>query len=224
MLGTTRTRVWMLASAMALASISGSLSAQDMKANAGHTKALSVSAALHGGAPAAQQQTPPVDPSQFVGAETCKGCHEQEGASYDKGPHGKKVLPNHEGPQFQGCEACHGPGKDHAESGDPDKIVRPASVPRAESSKRCLTCHEFGHEHAGFLESQHAKKDVGCVDCHSIHAARVQQPLLKSAQPALCYTCHQPIRNSSQPFHRDVKEGPTACSSCHDPHLIVVKQ
>ena len=228
MLGTMRRRLWCLAVAVALISIGSSLCPQEAKKDAKKDApvpalTLDAFAASSGGGPAAGQQTP-VDPSQFVGPETCKGCHEQEGASYDKGPHGKKVLPNHEGPQFQGCEACHGPGKDHAESGDPDKIFGPANAPRSESSQRCLACHNFGKEHAGFIESVHAKKDVGCVDCHSVHAARVEPTLLKNAQPALCYKCHQSVKNSSQPFHRDVKEGPTACSSCHDPHLIVVKQ
>src|SRR6185369_9692667 len=65
-----------------------------------------------------------IDPSQYVGAETCKTCHEDAARGYDKGPHWKTTLANHEGPEWQGCEACHGPGKAHAESADPSKIIR----------------------------------------------------------------------------------------------------
>ncbi len=94
-----------------------------------------------------------VDPSQYVGAETCKTCHEDVAKGYDKTPHWKTTLAKHTGPEWQGCEACHGPGKAHAESGDPDKILRLTTLGREESSKRCLGCHEFGQEHANFLRS-----------------------------------------------------------------------
>ncbi len=66
----------------------------------------------------------PIDPSQYVGAETCKTCHEDVAKGYDKGPHWKTTLAKHTGPEWQGCEACHGPGKEHAESADPGKIIR----------------------------------------------------------------------------------------------------
>ena len=95
-----------------------------------------------------------VDPSQYVGAETCKTCHEDVAKGYDKGPHWKTTLAKHQGPEWQGCEACHGPGKAHAESADPDKIIRLGALSREESSKRCLSCHEFGQEHANFLRSR----------------------------------------------------------------------
>src|SRR5215472_14830878 len=41
----------------------------------------------------------PVDPSQYVGAETCKSCHEDVAKSYDKGPHWKTTLDKHKGPE-----------------------------------------------------------------------------------------------------------------------------
>ena len=37
---------------------------------------------------------------------------------------GRQRSINTRGPEWQGCEACHGPGKAHAESGDQDKIIR----------------------------------------------------------------------------------------------------
>ena len=93
-----------------------------------------------------------------MGAETCKTCHEQQAKGYDQGPHWKTELNKHKGVEFQGCEACHGPGKEHAESADPAKIIRFGSLSREESSKRCLTCHEFGEEHANFLRSAAPEK------------------------------------------------------------------
>lgn len=159
------------------------------------------------------------DPSQYVGADTCKTCHEEVAHSFDKGPHWKTTLSKHQGPQWQGCEACHGPGKEHAESADPAKIVRFPSLSREEASKRCLQCHEFGEEHANFLRSEHLKNNVGCVDCHSIHNPKVQIKLLKIAQPQLCYSCHLEVKpDFSKPYHHKVNEGLLACTNCHNPH------
>ena len=143
---------------------------------------------------APQAEATAVDPSQYVGEETCKTCHEEAAKGYDKGPHWKTALDKRHGPEWQGCESCHGPGKAHAESADPEKIVRFGGLSREESSKRCLSCHEFGEEHSNFLRSQHLKNNVGCVDCHSVHNAKVNRQLLKAAQPALCYTCHQEVK------------------------------
>jgi DmsE family decaheme c-type cytochrome len=163
-----------------------------------------------------QDADQPVDPSQYVGAETCMSCHEEVAAELDKGPHGKTPPAKHQGPQWQGCEACHGPGKAHAESGDPDKIIHPRELSREESSKRCMGCHEFAQEHANFLRAKHLKNNVGCLDCHSIHGPRVQARLLKAAMPQLCYSCHQEVKTDSKPFHRG--EDLASCNKCHNPH------
>jgi DmsE family decaheme c-type cytochrome len=166
-----------------------------------------------------QAEATKVDPSQYVGEETCKTCHEDAAKGYEKGPHWKTALDKRHGPEFQGCEACHGPGKAHAESADPEKIIRFGGLSREESSKRCLSCHEFGEEHSNFLRSQHLKNNVGCVDCHSVHSAKVNRQLLKAAQPALCYGCHQEVKpDFSKPFHHRVNEGLIACTNCHNQH------
>src|SRR5580658_3328042 len=78
----------------------------------------------------------PADPAQFVGPETCKGCHEEQGASFDKSLHAKPQK-ERSGPQWQGCEACHGPGKSHAEAGDPANIVRFEALSRADAGQIC---------------------------------------------------------------------------------------
>lgn len=159
------------------------------------------------------------DASQYVGSETCTSCHEEIDQTFKKGPHWKTNLVKHQGPQWQGCEACHGTGKEHAESADPARIIRFPGLSREEASRRCLGCHEFGEEHANFLRSQHLKNNVGCIDCHSIHHPLVQRPLLRAAQPQLCYTCHTDIKpDSSKPSHHGVDVGPVSCTNCHNPH------
>ena len=161
----------------------------------------------------------PADPSLYAGTDTCRTCHDEIAKSYDHSAHWKTML-NHRGVQYQGCEACHGPGKAHAESGgDVTKIIRFQMLSREESSRRCLNCHEFGEEHANFLRSEHLKNNVGCIDCHSAHHSKVERALLTTAQPMLCYGCHQEIRAQfSKPVHHRVNEGLIACTSCHNPH------
>jgi predicted CXXCH cytochrome family protein len=147
---------------------------------------------------AASQET--ADPSQYAGAETCKTCHEEQASSYDRGPHSKTPLTRHQGPGWQGCEACHGPGQEHAESGDPSKIIRFAALSPGESSGRCLKCHEFARDP---LWQEHAENKVGCLGCHSMHAPRIQSNLLKVARPQLCGSCHKETSPEfSRPFHQ----------------------
>src|SRR5215470_18105176 len=62
------------------------------------------------------------DPSQYVGSETCKTCHEDMPTkgffkSYEDSPHYVTTLDTKRGPEWHGCEACHGPGKEHVEGG-----------------------------------------------------------------------------------------------------------
>ena len=215
MLRRMRRWLWIAAPMLATASCALALVAGKQKDASSSQKQSSDSQKTAGNA-SHQGTDQPVDPSQYVGAETCKSCHEELGAEFDKGPHGKTPLTKHEGPQWQGCEACHGPGKAHAESGDPDKIIHPRELSREESSKRCMGCHEFAQEHANFLRSKHLKNNVGCLDCHSIHGARVQARLLKAAMPELCYSCHQEVKTDPKPFHRG--EGAASCIKCHNPH------
>lgn len=215
-----RTAKWFRAGVMALAVIFASAGASASGQQAGTSKGSDKQKDKKNDSAtqkSADQYT--ADPSQYVGADACKSCHEEVAHSFEMGPHWKTTMAKHQGPQWQGCEACHGPGKAHAESADPDKIIRFPSLSREESSRRCLQCHEFGEEHANFLRSQHLKNNVGCVDCHSIHNPKVVTKLLRVAQPQLCYGCHLEVKpDFSKPFHHRVNEGLISCTNCHNPH------
>src|SRR5262249_18972551 len=95
----TRAKFWMLVCTLAVLSAVLSVRAQDQKAGTSQAQTK------NGTHPTSALKTheQPVDPSQYVGAETCKTCHEQVSASYDKGPHWKTTLVKHQGPQYQGC-------------------------------------------------------------------------------------------------------------------------
>ncbi|MDP9268959.1 MAG: DmsE family decaheme c-type cytochrome [Acidobacteriota bacterium] len=160
------------------------------------------------------------DASLYVGTETCKTCHEEEFKSYDSGPHWRTEKNTKQGVQWQGCEACHGHGKDHVEGGgDVTKILSFKKMSPEAASQQCLDCHETGEEHTNFARSEHLRNGVGCVSCHSVHKPKVEQTLLKVSQPTLCYSCHLETKpDFSKPFHHRVNEGLVKCSDCHNPH------
>ncbi len=134
---------------------------------------------------------PSSDASKYVGAETCKTCHEEIYSAWEKTPHWKTTLNTKGGPSKQGCEGCHGPGADHvAGGGDKTKIFVFEGKSRQETSARCLTCHGEAHEQSHFAQSAHSSSDVGCLDCHSPHHAKAAEFLLVQEQPQLCYGCH----------------------------------
>jgi DmsE family decaheme c-type cytochrome len=170
--------------------------------------------------------TRPTDPSLYVGSEVCETCHQDMPTKgfvkhYEDSPHFATTLDTKRGPEWRGCEACHGPGKAHVDSGgDPTKIFTFKNASAQEISSRCLGCHQYGEEHSNFGRSAHLQNNVGCTDCHDPHhAAQGAQFLLKQNQPQLCYGCHLEIKQQfSRPFHHRVNEGLVQCSDCHNPH------
>ena len=86
-----------------------------------------------------------------------------------------------------------------------------------EVDETCLGCHAGAHPN--FERSPHAKAEVGCISCHSVHASKDTEHLLKAAQPKLCFQCHTDVKPAfDMPFHHKVNEGVVKCSDCHDVH------
>jgi DmsE family decaheme c-type cytochrome len=162
---------------------------------------------------------PAVESASYLGSDTCKTCHEQIYKKFEATPHWKTTLKRHEG-EAEGCEACHGPGRAHLESGgDKTKIFTFAGAPAEETSKRCLSCHEYGEEHSNFERSEHNVNSVGCVACHSAHHAREPQSLLVQRQPELCFSCHTETKQDfARPFRHRVEQGLVQCTDCHNQH------
>jgi len=165
------------------------------------------------------------DASQYVGFETCKTCHEDMPTkgfykTYEDSPHFVTTLDTKKGPEWHGCEACHGPGKAHVEGGgDKSKIFTFKGASAKEISARCLDCHQYGEEHGNFARSAHLQNGVGCTDCHDPHRAKESQYLLKEKQPLLCYGCHLETKQQfTRTFHHKVNEGLVKCTDCHNQH------
>ena len=71
--------------------------------------------------PAAAQKAPAATaalPDGYVGAETCKGCHQDQFERFSATTMGKLFLKHpRTAKEALACETCHGPGKTHVEAG-----------------------------------------------------------------------------------------------------------
>ena len=66
----------------------------------------------------------------------------------------------------------------------------------------------------------HARRNVACTSCHSVHSSKSVKAQLKTKIDAeTCYTCHKSERaKAMRTSHHPVREGKMGCSSCHNPH------
>ena len=162
---------------------------------------------------------PQEDQSKYAGSTPCATCHEELYQRFTKSPH--QILETHpkKGWQQKSCEACHGPGQAHVETGDATKILSFNKIPVSEVTAKCLNCHGQMQDHAGFGTGLHGRNQVGCIDCHKVHEPR--QPLRLAAENSdqLCVRCHREIQPSfSKPFRHKLREGAIHCVDCHQPH------
>lgn len=160
------------------------------------------------------------------GADTCLACHDdQTTLAVFRSDHAVPSDPN--SPFGHGqlqCEACHGPGGDHA-----GRVRRGQERPAifafgaesvtsiVEQNGLCMDCHapDTGFAWHG---SGHDINDVSCADCHSSHTAR-DPVLTTSTQAEVCFDCHQQQRTQSmKPFAHPVRQGTMSCGDCHSAH------
>jgi len=114
---------------------------------------------------------------QYVGSGTCRGCHGEIPESFDQGPHGKTMTDVCALPRWQNCETCHGPGRQHADTGgDQDTIVFPPALSPKDLNQRCLSCHEFPKGHDKWMDPGASPQKTGCLECHSVHSRLNREP------------------------------------------------
>jgi predicted CXXCH cytochrome family protein len=166
--------------------------------------------------------------NEYAGSDACQPCHAEKYKGWKTSKHAAKPAvaaaecsachakdANKEA--GIGCEACHGPGKNHASSGDKTKIV---STKAADVCGKChtgptpaiidptKTVPETGPNHRMIYNmwaaSGHNKANVVCVSCHDPHNSTNPKQLVMEKEE-LCRKCHK---------QRAVLQG-VKCVSCH---------
>ena len=160
------------------------------------------------------------------GADTCFQCHDDQATlAIFRTRHAMPQDPD--SPFGHGqlqCEACHGPGGDHA--GRVRRGQERPPIPAfganstssiADQNANCMSCH-LGDTGFAWHGSAHDDDTVACTDCHSLHTER--DPVLATATQAdVCFDCHQQQRTQSmKPYAHGVRQGKMDCTSCHSPH------
>ena len=171
------------------------------------------------GAPA----SPPPDnkPATYVGSTTCQMCHEDIFNAFQKNPHQVVETDKKRGWETKACESCHGPGSKHADSASAADIKQPAKLKAAETDRICLACHLNQHTNVGRINSSHAKNQVSCTACHSIHKNGPHGLVARKVVDVneLCAKCHTDVWASFQrPYRHRLPEGAMSCVDCHNPH------
>lgn len=157
-----------------------------------------------------------------TGAALCVTCHDENDLTdMSRSAHARstdKRTPD--------CLSCHGASLTHANKPEgvskrppPDRMFGKAStLPAAERSAVCQTCHDKDAKRMLWAGSQHQSADIACNSCHKVHANR-DKILVKANEAEACYTCHKAQRAELlRPSHHPVEQGKMTCSDCHNVH------
>ena len=153
----------------------------------------------------------------YIGSKECIQCHEDETKHFAGSTHGRLRLADAKLGDTS-CEACHGPGSLHEQSGGKaGTIVNPGRSPEA-----CFQCHldkrgEFSLPHTHPVLAG----KVSCVDCHDMHkgdSIRGGGAAL-AARNQTCIRCHTEQAGPYIYPHGALRE--EGCTACHHPHGTV---
>lgn len=174
---------------------------------------------------------------QYVGSETCVGCHEDQQKRFKNTVMGKVFAHPRSDMEKLGCESCHGAGKAHVDGGgDKTQIIRfgkDTGSSAEQQNDACISCHNRKAQ-MFWKGSSHEARGMTCVTCHVTKAEKKNSLMAenrfmeqvgndheftKATQTELCLDCHKMKRAQLQrSSHMPFREGKINCSTCHNPH------
>ncbi len=161
------------------------------------------------------QQSAMAATSAPIDIEECVTCHAKAGSeAFEQSKHAGLT---------QSCANCHANAAEHSKAQVAGRKDGPVpslkKLSAKDSNDVCLSCHEKANQ-ASFLSSMHARRNVACSSCHSVHDYKSVKAQLKTkTDTETCVTCHASERSKmNRTSHHPVREGKLSCASCHNPH------
>jgi DmsE family decaheme c-type cytochrome len=159
-----------------------------------------------------------------IGEKTCIACHQLEASHFTHTLHALGLhVANRSDPQIPVCEACHGPGSEHAANPQAKGLIigytKSSGTPIETQTRTCLTCHAGGpRDH--WVNSVHQLNGLSCSDCHNPMSKFSTGGLMaKASINDTCAQCHQDVRQQfNRRSHMPLPEGQMSCDDCHNPH------
>ena len=149
----------------------------------------------------------------------CTECHADLATAFAGSQHGK-AFAHDDAYTAASCESCHSGAAKHAETGEPDDVQTPREAGTLAANAICSSCHDNNEQHTFWSGSAHEASGLGCVDCHSVHAAQVERRgIAMTGTTQLCLSCHTTMSVAmTQRSRHPLREGQMDCASCHNPH------
>ncbi len=155
---------------------------------------------------------------KYAGTDSCVMCHEDVQAGFEQSLHSN--IPSDWNNGIGGCEACHGPGAAHADSGGDASLITNPKKDAGKITELCLECHEKG-ERKYWKGSAHDGRSLSCNSCHTIHQDGKPNASLLNAKTELetCTECHHMKKGQiMKSSHMPMREEKMTCSACHNSH------
>jgi DmsE family decaheme c-type cytochrome len=146
-------------------------------------------------------------------SETCLGCHEGQDAGLAATAH--RLKPGAAG-QGTACVDCHAGDRRHWEE-DAAKypMTDPEDLDPRAAGRVCAGCHQNSHQQNMAEKNVHARHELNCSGCHSVHGSKAAS-LLKQDEVKLCLSCHPKVEGQfASPSRHPVNDGIVKCSECH---------